>query len=295
MRIPFKADDYFAKKMNSAFKHIQDEYIGCAKLYLEKREVPVMLGDGSVSQSTTFELPKIIAFYDKLIDSLDGWANSGISKSNTEDLHRIYLQISRQIDKYYIYGYFGVQFHALPYYRINRRVIEAQKELSHIAEEAEKVFSSLADSGDSMVQRELQEMGYNELEFEELFIKLFEDQELVHGLERKAQNLEKQFPEFEQLHTRKNQLFAELNNLLIELYQISPDIIDYNGLMQGEEGVVTYFDIETITNQKTSRRDPYVNTERVTDDVTDRIDNELNELANKLMKIANLNASNTSL
>jgi hypothetical protein len=295
MRIPFKADDYFAKKMNSAFKHIQDEYIGCAKLYLEKREVPVMLGDGSVSQSTTFELPKIIAFYDKLIDSLDGWANSGISKSNTEDLHRIYLQISRQIDKYYIYGYFGVQFHALPYYRINRRVIEAQKELSHIAEEAEKVFSSLADSGDSMVQRELQEMGYNELEFEELFIKLFEDQELVHGLERKAQNLEKQFPEFEQLHTRKNQLFAELNNLLIELYQISPDIIDYNGLMQGEEGVVTYFDIETITNQKTSRRDPYVNTERVTDDVTNRIDNELNELANKLMKIANLNASNTSL
>jgi hypothetical protein len=295
MRIPFKVDDYFAKKMNSAFKHIQDAYIGCAKLYLEKREVPVMLGDGSVSQSTTFELPKIIAFYEKLIDSLDGWANSGISKSNTEDLHRIYLQISRQIDKYYIYGYFGVQFHALPYYRINRRVIEAQKELSHIAEEAEKVFSSLADSGDSMVQRELQEMGYNELEFEELFIKLFEDQELVHGLERKAQNLEKQFPEFEQLHTRKNQLFAELNNLLIELYQISPALIDYNGLMQGEEGVVTYFDIETITNQKTSRRDPYVNTERVTDDLTNRIDNELNELANKLMKIANLNASNTSL
>jgi hypothetical protein len=65
--------------------------------------------------------------------------------------------------------------------------------------------------------------------------------------------------------------------------------------MHGEEGVVTYFDIETITNQKTSRRDPYVNTERVTDDLTNRIDNELNELANKLKKIANLNASNTSL
>jgi hypothetical protein len=274
--------------MNSAFKHIQYAYIGCVKLYLEKREVPVMLGDGTVSQSTTFELPKIIAFYEKLIDSLDGWVNSGISKSNTEDLHRVYLQISQQIDKYYIYGYFGVQFHALPYYRINRRVIEAQKELSHIAEEAAKVFSSLADSGDSMVQHELQKMGYNELEFEELFIKLFEDQELVHGLERKAQNLEKQFPELEQLHTRKNRLFAELNDLLIELYQISPVLIDYNGLMQGEEGVVTYFDIETIRNQKTSRRDPYVNTERVTDHLTNRIANELNELANKLNKIATI-------
>lgn len=288
MRIPFRADDYFAKEMNSAFKHIQDAYIGCAKLHLEKREVPVMLGDGSVSQSTTFELPKIIAFYEKLIDSLDGWIDSGISKSNTEDLHRVYLQISQQIDKYYIYGYFGVQFHALPYYRIDRRVIEAQKELSHIAEEAARVFSSLANSGDSMVQHELQKMGYNELEFEELFIKLFEDQELVHSLERKAQNLEKQFPEFEQLHTRKNQLFAELNGLLMELHQISPVLIDYNGLMQGEEGFVTYFDIETIRNQKTSRRDPYVNTERMTDDLTNRIANELNELANKLKKIATI-------
>lgn len=288
MRIPFKADDYFAKEMNSAFKHIQDAYIGCAKLYLEKREVPVMLGDGSVSQSTTFELPKIIAFYEKLIDSLDGWIDSGISKSNTEDLHRVYLQISQQIDKYYIYGYFGVQFHALPYYRVDRRVIEAQKELSHIAEEAARVFSSLANSGDSMVQHELQKMGYNELEFEELFIKLFEDQELVRSLERKAQNLEKQFPEFEQLHTRKNQLFAELNGLLMELHQISPVLIDYNGLMQGEEGFVTYFDIETIRNQKTSRRDPYVNTERMTDDLTNRIANELNELANKLKKIATI-------
>ena len=288
MRIPFKADDYFAKEVNSAFKHIQDAYIGWAKLYLEKREVPVMLGDGSVSQSTTFELPKIIAFYEKLIDSLDGWVNSGISKSNTEDLHRVYLQISQQIDKYYIYGYFGVQFHALPYYRIDRRVIEAQKELSHIAEEAARVFSSLANSGNSMVQHELQKMGYNELEFEELFIKLFEDQELVHSLEQKAQNLEKQFPEFEQLHTRKNQLFAELNGLLIELYQISPVLIDYNGLMQGEEGLVTYFDIETIRNQKTSRRDPYVNTERITDDLTNRITNELNKLANKLKKISTI-------
>jgi hypothetical protein len=58
--------------------------------------------------------------------------------------------------------------------------------------------------------------------------------------------------------------------------------------MQGEEGVVTYFDIETIRNQKTSRRDSYVNTERVTDHLTNRIANELNELANKLNKIATI-------
>jgi hypothetical protein len=284
MRIPFKTDDYFAKEMNSAFKHIQDAYLEGAKLYLKTIEVPVMLGDGSIIQSSTFELPKIIAYYEKLIDSLEGWVNSGISKSHTEDLHRVYFQISQNIDKYQIYGYLGIQFHALPYYRVSKRVIEIQRELSQIADAAAKIFSSLANRGNSLVQHELQNMGYSELEFEELFTKLFEDQELVHGLEQKAHSLEEQFPEFEQMRIRKNQLFAELNDLLVELYQITPVLIDHDGLMRGEEGVVTYFDIEIIRNQKTAKKDPYINTERVTEDLTNRFANELNEIVNKLKK-----------
>jgi uncharacterized protein YrzB (UPF0473 family) len=282
MRIPFKADDYFSNEVNSAFKHIQDAYLEGAKLYLEKSEVPVMLGDGSISQSTTFELSKIIVYYEKLIDSLDGWVSTGISKSNTDDLHRIYFQISQYINKYRIYGYFGIQFHALPYYRVNKRVIEIQKELSQIAEKAANIFSSLAEKGNTMVLHELQKLGYSELEFEDLFTKLFDDQELVRGLERKAQSLEEQLPEFEQMHISKNQLYAELNNLLIELYQISPVLIDYNRMMQGEEGLVTYFDIETIRNQKMARGDPYVNTERVTEEHANHISNVLNELAIRL-------------
>jgi hypothetical protein len=286
MRIPFKADDFFAKEVNSAFKNIQDTYLNVAKLHIETEEVAVMLGDGSVSQSTTFELQKMITLYERLVGSLEGWVSSGISKSNTEDLHRVYFQISQQVEKYYIYGYFGIQFHALPYYRVNKRVIEIQKELSQIAEEASKIFSSLADKGNHVVQHELQKIGYSELAFEELFTKLFEDPELVHGLERKVQNLEEEFPEFEQMRIKKNHLFAELNNLLVELYQISPVLMDHNGLMQGEEGIVTYFDIETIKNQKTARRDPYINTERVSEELTNRISNSLNEVANVLKKTA---------
>ncbi|CAN5228274.1 hypothetical protein BH18THE2_BH18THE2_19690 [soil metagenome] len=286
MRIPFKTDDFFAKEVNSAFKNIQNTYLNVAKLHIETEEVAVMLGDGSVSQSTTFELQKMIMLYERLVDSLEGWVSSGISKSNTEDLHRVYFQISQQVEKYYIYGYFGIQFHALPYYRVDKRVIEIQKELSHIAEEAAKIFSSLADKGNHVVQQELQKIGYSELAFEELFTKLFEDPGLIHGLERKVQSLEEEFPEFEQMRIKKNRLFAELNNLLVELYQISPVLMDYNGLMQGEEGVVTYFDIETIKNQKTARRDPYINTERVSGDLTNRIANSLNEVANVLKKTA---------
>ncbi len=284
MRIPFKADDYFAKEVNVAFKCLQDEYFEGAKPYLQTREVPVMLGDGSVSTCPTFDLPKIIAYYEKLVNSFDRWVGSMISKSSTEDLHRIYFQISQQVDKYYILGYFGIQFHALPYYKVDRRVIEIQKELSKIAVEAATIFSSLADRGNSMVEHELQKIGYNDLEPEELFTKLFEDQELVRGLDKKARILEAQFPEFAHMRVRKNQLFGELNDLLVELYQISPILIGHDGLMQGEEGLVIYFDMETIRNRRTGRRDPYLNTERVTKDIADRITNELDELARSLKK-----------
>lgn len=282
MRIPFKADDYFSNEVNLAFEQIQDAYLVGAKIYLEASEMPVMLGDGSISQSTTFDLSKIIAYFEKLIDSLDGWVSNGISNSNTEDLHRVYFQISQYINKYHIYGYFGIQFHALPYYRINKRVIEIQKELSQIAEKAANIFSLLSEKGNTMVLHELQKLGYSELEFEELFTILFENRELVRALEQKAQSLEEQLPEFEQMRRIKNQLYAELNDLLIEVYQISPVLIDYNSMMQGEEGLVTYFDIETIRNQKMARGDPYVNTKRVQKELTNRISSELNKLAIRL-------------
>jgi hypothetical protein len=135
-----------------------------------------------------------------------------------------------------------------------------------------------------MVRQELEKIGYSELEFEELFTKLFEDRGLVHGLEEKARNLEKEFPEFEQMRIKKNQLYAELNELSVELYQISPVLIDYNGLMQGEEGVVTYFEIEAARNQKATISDPYINTENVTQNSTDRVVDKLNQVAIVLKK-----------
>lgn len=282
MRIPFKADDYFSHEVNSAFEHVQNAYLDGAKIYLETSERPVMLGDGSISQSTTFDLSKIIAYFEKLGDTLDGWVSSGVSKSNTDDLHRVYFQISQHFGKYHVYGFFGIQFHTLPYYRVNKRVIEIQKELSQIAEKAANLFSLLSERGNTMVLHELQKLGYSELEFEELFTKMYEDREFFRALELKAQDLEEQLPEFEQMRVSKNHLYAELNDLLIEVYQISPVLIDYNRMMQGEEGLVTYFDVETIRNQKMARGDPYVNTERVTKEHTNRISSELNKLANRL-------------
>ena len=100
-----------------------------------------MLGDGTIIASDTFEIQKVMILYQRLINSLKGWVTTGISRSNTDDLHRLYCQFINEEGKYYLYGYFGIQFHAVPYYKIDNRVIEIQRETSSRFRQSNKDFS----------------------------------------------------------------------------------------------------------------------------------------------------------
>ena len=135
------------------------------------------------------------------------------------------------------------------------------------------------------MQNELESIGYAQLGFEELLEKLFEDESLVADLEKKTTALENEFPEFEEMRYKKERLFSELNDLLIELCQISSVSIDHNKLMQGEEGVVTYFDIEKVKNQKTKETDSYINTKRMTKELTEQVVSIFSEMANTLLAV----------
>lgn len=285
MRLPLKGDDYFIREVNAAFESIREAYLNALKPQVVMKKVNVMLGDGSVVQSDTFEKHKVILFYQQMIKSLIGWVTTGVSNSNTDDLHRLYCSIAQEVGKYNIHGYFGIQFHALPYYKVEKRVIEIQKELSQLAGNATNTLHSIADKGNEIIRKELEKIGYTEIGFEELLSKLFEDQKLTEDLGVKASMVEQEFPEFEDMHERKKKLFAELNDLLVELYQTSSVLIDYNKLMQGEEGAVTYFEIDTIRNRKTKERDAYINTKRVTREMTDQIVSKLNQVVKLLQEI----------
>jgi hypothetical protein len=52
--------------------------------------------------------------------------------------------------------------------------------------------------------------------------------------------------------------------------------------MQGEEGIVTYFDIEIIKNQKTKKRDSYIHAGIITKELTKQIISKINEVAKVL-------------
>lgn len=289
MRIPLRSgDDYFSKEINSAFNSLAATYLEMIKPQIIMKKADALLADMTVIQSNTFDPQKVVAFYQHLINSLEKrWTTTGVSRSRTDDLDRLNCQLIQVVDgKYYIHGYFGIQFHVLPYYRVDKRVAEIQKELTQIDDMIIKTTKSMATKGNDMIQRELEKIEYStEMEFEELFTKLLEDKKLISDLEGKALAVEKEFPEFEEMRNKKTLLFAELNDLVIELYQISPVLMDYNKLMQGEEGVVTYFDIERIKNQKTRERDSYINTKRVTKESTKQIVIRLNQLTKKLEEI----------
>ena len=284
MRAPFKGDDYFCKQVNAAAQKVEQAYLEAIKPAIASRKTSAMLGDGTVTQAETFDPQSVQVFYQRLANSLKGWMFSGILKSATEDLHRLFCQFTNEAGRFYISGYFGVQFHVLPYYRVDRRVIDIQKELAKIADDATSVFKNMTGTADKALAAELEKRGYTNMEFQELFTKMFDDEKLVEELDKKASAVESQFPEFEEMGKKKNRLFAELNDLLIELYQTSPVSIDYNRLMQGEEGVTTYFDIELVKNKKTKAREAFLDTPKIKKDAVDLVAAELDSVAIALKK-----------
>ena len=287
MRLPLKGSDYFVKKINEAVETINEEFVYFLKPKLQMKKVDVMLGDGTITNAETFDPKEITNEFKRILENLNNWIVTDISNSKTEDLYRLYFQITCNIDKFYIYGYFGIQFHVLHYYKLDKEVIKIQKELIKLNQDVSESFISLADKGNKIIEEELRRQGFNNLPFEELFAKMYENSNLMNTLEQKAVKLEKQFPQIQDSENKREQLISQLNDMIIELYRITPVKIDYNGLMQGEEGIVSYFEIETIMNKKTGKRDPYIDTKKASSkEITETLTNKLDEIISLLKELS---------
>jgi hypothetical protein len=288
VRAPFKGGDYFCRQVNAAAGNVQDAFLEAIKPAIATCQANAMLGDGTITRADTFDPQNVENFLQQVGNTLEGWTFSGILKSATEDIHRIYSRFTREADRFYISVYFGIQFHVLPYYRVNRRVMEIQKELANIEDAASSFLSKMSGIGERVLATELEKRGYSNLEFEELFVKIFDDEELVEELNEKTTVIEKQFPQFEETRSRQGKLLSELDDLLVRFYQTSPVIIDYNRLMQGEEGVTNYFDIEVIKkkNMKTKRREAYLDTIKIPKQAADILSAEIGSVGATLRKLA---------
>jgi len=258
MRIPNNESDNFSKKLNDYFVEIENFYQQSLMPCLAMREVNVMLQDGSVTKSSTFDPKLVLGYYRTFLKGLKNWEVSDIQETTGES-NRIYCQIFSSQDNYTIKGYFGIQFNILPYYKLDKQVIQIQKKLFDLSIKNSSVMDSVANIGNNTIKQELKNMSLDDLKFEDLFEKILENQELIVNLEDKIKKIERSYPELDKAEEMKNSMILELENLVIKLYQISPNLIDYNRLMQGEEGIIVYFDIGTEANMKGKNSNKVIN------------------------------------
>lgn len=252
MRIPNNADNDFAKKLNQQFAEIEDIYLQSMKPSLTTTEVNVMLQDGSVTKSETFDPQLVLGYYRSFLKYLKNWEIGDIQET-TGELNRIYCQISANLDGYIVKGFFGIQYNILPYYKLDKQVIQIQKELLDLSVNNSSQLESVANIGNNTIKQELKNMALDDLEFEDLFERLLENKDLIGKLEDKIRNVEKIYPELEGAEKKRSSLIYELDNLVIKVYQVTPILIDYNKLMQGEEGLIVYFDIEPRADPKAKK------------------------------------------
>ncbi|MGA9940968.1 MAG: hypothetical protein WBP88_03115 [Nitrososphaeraceae archaeon] len=278
MRVPLKGSDKFCLELNSAYSKTEQVYFNSIKSSLKTSAIKVMLGDGTITDSMTFDPQETVRYFNILGGRLKGWSNSGVSKSNTEDLHRVSYQIYKQVEKYYISVHFEIQFHSLKFYRVDKRVLEIQKEIHELSRKSNEIHQSLAKAGNEIVVRELGNMGYGDLPFEDLLEKMLSDQIISSQLEDKAKEVRRKYPELREVEIKERALADEINDYIMEVYTIDPVVIDYNKLMQGEVGVALYMDFEVVNNVKSKVRQAYVNIENIKAESGKSIINSLEKL-----------------
>jgi len=281
MRIPNNESDNFSKKLNDYFVEIENFYQQSLMPCLAMREVNVMLQDGSVTKSSTFDPKLVLGYYRTFLNGLKNWEVSDIQETTGES-NRIYCQIFSSQDNYTIKGYFGIQFNILPYYKLDKQVIQIQKKLFDLSIKNSSVMDSVANIGNNTIKQELKNMALDDLKFEDLFEKILENQELIVNLEDKIKKIERSYPELDKAEEMKNSMISELDNLVIKLYQISPNLIDYNRLMQGEEGIIVYFDIGTKANLKGKNSNKVINFAQMKPDTKARISELFEEIISGL-------------
>ncbi|MGI0037089.1 MAG: hypothetical protein ACRD99_01865, partial [Nitrososphaera sp.] len=122
MRLPLKGSGNACDRLNPLIESIQRAYLEAMDPAIKLESVNAMLGDGTITQTNTFDPANVRKFYQRLAKTLgeNGWSISDVGGSETEDLHRLFFQVSKDFEKYHLSGYFGVQFHALPYYRVDK-------------------------------------------------------------------------------------------------------------------------------------------------------------------------------
>ena len=250
MRLRNKTDDEFLIKLNEKNSMIQNIFHEKIEEIAKKYSVDVMMQDGIVKKQDTFDVEKIHQVYDEFAKKLQNWTLEGISSTNDEGIRRNFIKLNTNADNCRISLHLSIQYHVILFYQPNYEVMKKQKELSDFMDMTKKHEGELTEKSDHLILEKLKAAGYKDLDPQNLFEIFYSDDKIR---EKIMSEIELQTDgDLQKISQRKESLLKELDDLLLETYQMEPILIDEARLVTGEEGCVCNIDIERIENdQKT--------------------------------------------
>ena len=250
MRLGSKTDDEFLIKLNKKNSQIQSIFHEKIKEIAKKHLVDVMMQDGVVKKQETFDVEKIHQVYNGFANRLQDWTLDGISSTNNEGIRRNFIKLNTNADNCKISLHFSIQYHVILFYQPNYEVMKKQKELSDFMDMTKKQEGELTEKSDHVILEKLRAEGYKDLDTQNLFEIFYNDDKIR---EKIMNEIELQTDgDLQKISQRKENLLKELDDLLLETYQMEPILIDEARLVTGEEGCVCNIDIEMIENEHQS-------------------------------------------
>ena len=273
MRLGSKTDDEFLIKLNKKNSQIQSIFHEKIKEIAKKHPVDVMMQDGIVKKQETFDVEKIHQVYNGFANRLQDWTLDGISSTNDEGIRRNFIKLNTNADNCRISLHLSIQYHVILFYQPNYEVMKKQKELSDFMDETKKHEGELTKKSDHLILEKLRAEGYKDLDPQNLFEIFYSDDKIR---EKIMSEIEIQTDgDLQKISQRKESLLKELDDLLLETYQMEPILIDEARLVTGEEGCVCNIDIERIENdQKTGLFD----SEQVSSSTKEKISTLIDEV-----------------
>ena len=273
--------------LNKFYENIKDVFENSIRTNIVTVDTKVMLADFSVIDVSSFDPNKIVTLFqnfEKMVNNRSkNWQSVPIQSTKSDDIRRLYFQVSLEIDKFYFYIYMGIQFHSLLYYQVDKQVIQISKQIRELQELNNSAKSEITLKGDQIIKNELEKLGYKDVDNTQLFEELFTHTDLSNSLIEKASSIEGNYPEMERNIDQIAKLKKDLENLIIETFHIDLASLDQNKMLQGENGMVLYVDFEMIKNKKTKEKTSVINFEKIPKESTEAMKNEL-EFLYDLMK-----------
>ena len=246
VRLGSRSSDEFIQILNKRNEVIQQVVLSKILELTKMVDVKVMMGDSTITEQKTFDPKQVMNYLEEISKKLTDWSLQDVSITNNEDLRRIFTKFEINEGNYLISGHISLQFHVLLFYKPLQRVIDCQKELAEIVDVTKNKETKLSDNGDQFVLNKLKEMGYRDFDHQKLFEVFYENEEFSKKVYAEIEKDSGE--EFRKLTEKKNELFKELDSLLVETYQTSSVLIDDTRLVAGEEGCLCTLDIEFIKN-----------------------------------------------